>query len=259
MSTNPYESPDTASEAPQKPGPPVFKFRLVELLVVLGVIGILVGLLLPSIRYSPGAGKRSMCLNNLKQIGLALHNYHDTYKALPPAYTVDANGKPLHSWRTLILPYLEQQAVYDQLDLSKPWDDPINKAVFDKANLHNLYQCPSANIAAGQTTYLAIVGPDTCLQPTTSHAFGEITDGTSRTLMVMEFTADQAVPWMSPRDATPAMVCTFGKSKKHSHPGGAQAVFADGSTRFLSAELPPDVLQALITASGGDDVAKEFD
>ena len=71
------------------------------------------------------------CANNLKQIALALRNYESVYHALPPAYTVDAEGKPLHSWRTLILPYLEQQALYDKIDLSKPWDDPANKEAYE--------------------------------------------------------------------------------------------------------------------------------
>src|SRR5262245_60216991 len=109
MSVNPYQSPDTPSQAPPaKPGR--FKFTLVELLVVLFVIAIIVGLLLPARRGSSGGGRRMYCSNNLKQIGLALHNYHDKYGALPPAYTVDEDGKPLHSWRTLILPFMEQQA-----------------------------------------------------------------------------------------------------------------------------------------------------
>ncbi|MEL7264459.1 MAG: DUF1559 domain-containing protein [Planctomycetota bacterium] len=66
------------------------------------------------------------CSNNVKQIGLGLANYHASWNSFPPAYTVDANGNRLHSWRTLILPYVEQQPLYDRIDLTKPWDDPAH-------------------------------------------------------------------------------------------------------------------------------------
>ena len=94
--------------------------------MMLACIGILVGLLLPAVQAAREAARRMQCSNNMKQIALAMHNYEAVYKAFPPAYTTDANGQPLHSWRTLLLPYMEQQALYSQIDLNKPWDDPVN-------------------------------------------------------------------------------------------------------------------------------------
>ena len=94
---------------------------------LLGCGGILVALLLPAVSAAREAARRTQCMNHLKQVALALHNYHDVFQAFPPAYTVDEDGKPLHSWRTLILPYLEQAALYEQIDLSKPWDAPENR------------------------------------------------------------------------------------------------------------------------------------
>src|SRR5579864_1381633 len=82
-------------------------FTLLELVVVVIIIVVLIALLLPAIRSSGPAARRAQCTNNLKQIALALSNYEQANSALPPAFTVDAEGKPLHSWRTLILPYLE--------------------------------------------------------------------------------------------------------------------------------------------------------
>jgi prepilin-type N-terminal cleavage/methylation domain-containing protein len=87
-------------------------FTLIELLVVLAIIALLIALLLPATRSARGAAHRAQCVNNLRQIILALRNYELTHKAFPPAYTVDADGRPLHSWRTLILPYIEQEALY---------------------------------------------------------------------------------------------------------------------------------------------------
>ncbi|MBC8288680.1 MAG: DUF1559 domain-containing protein, partial [Planctomycetes bacterium] len=79
-----------------------------ETLVTLAILAILTALFLPATRTPREASRRSQCKNNLKQIGIALHNYHEDHGAFPPAYTMDANGQPLHSWRTLILLYLAQ-------------------------------------------------------------------------------------------------------------------------------------------------------
>ncbi len=112
-------------------------------LAVVGIGVVLVALMLPAVRRCAGeAARRSQCKNNLKQIALALHNYEAHYHALPPAYTVDGDGKPLHSWRTLILPYVDQQSLYSRIDLSKPWDDPANAEALT-ANVANSLHCPS--------------------------------------------------------------------------------------------------------------------
>ena len=117
-------------------------FTLNELLVVVGIIAFLIALLIPATRSARPAARRSQCANNLKQIALALHNYEQAHKALPPAYTVDAEGRPLHSWRTLILPYMEQEPLYRTIDLSKPWDDPANAKALE--TVVPVYRCPEA-------------------------------------------------------------------------------------------------------------------
>ena len=88
-----------------------------------------IGLLLPAFSSAREAARRMQCLNNLKQIALALHNYHDVYGVFPPAYIPDAQGKPKHSWRVLILPFLEEQGTYEKYDFDEPWDGPNNRAL----------------------------------------------------------------------------------------------------------------------------------
>src|SRR6185369_10304139 len=120
--------------------------------------------------------RRMQCSNNLRQIALALQNYESTYHALPPAYTVDAEGKPLHSWRTLLLPYLDQAPLYNTIDLSKPWDDPVNTKASNMPM--PVYNCPSDVGPQTHTVYLASVGSTGCFCPTEPRRLSEITDGT---------------------------------------------------------------------------------
>jgi type II secretory pathway pseudopilin PulG len=253
MSLNPYESPDTVGKPPPLK-PRGLRSTLLSLLAVVGILAILVALLLPAVRVAREPARRSQCSNNLKQIGLALHMYRDEHGSLPPAYTVDADGKPLHSWRTLILPYLEHQTLYDKIDLSKPWDDPVNKAAFE-AQIVPAYHCPSLDIPRQLTTYLAVVAPGGCFRPTETRAFEEITDDRGLTLMVVEVDAEHAVPWMSPSDANEELILSLGEAARPPHSSGGQAACVDGSVRSLPLSLKAETRRALISIDGADDAA----
>ncbi len=220
------------------------------------VTGLVLALMLPSVGRGREAARRTQCKSNLKQIGLALHNYHDTYGMFPPAYTVDADGKPLHSWRTLILPYLEHAPRYNSLDLSKSPDDPANAAEFQYPM--PTYSCPSMPTPPGQTTYLAVVTPDSILQPGKSRSLSGIGDGTSNTILVIEVPFEHAVSWMSPQDADESLILQSfqADSKQTQHSGGAHALFADGTVRFLSSKIEPATLKALLTANSREQIGE---
>jgi hypothetical protein len=216
--------------------------------------GVLVALLLPAVQAAREAARRMQCANNLKQIALGLHNYHDTYGSFPPAYTVDANGKPLHSWRTLILPFVEQSALYSQIDLDEPWDSPNNQA------FHNVvvqaYQCPSARPGPG-CAYVAVVGPNTMFPGEKAVKLNEVLDGTSNTIAVVEVSG-RTSSWMEPTDLdfnrmqfqpnqSPGDPSSY-------HPGGFQAALADGSVRFISDSVDTNTLRNLMTINDGQTV-----
>ncbi len=226
------------------------RFRLVELLAILGIIAVLIVLLLPASRSAGPAARRAHCTNNLKQIALALSNYEQVYQALPPAYTVDAQGRPLHSWRTLILPYLEQEPLYQSIDLSKPWNDPANAKA--QETFVPLFWCPGAAGPRNTTTYLANAAPNGCLIPKEPRRLAEITDSHHSTLMVIEAGEENAVPWMAPVDADESLVMSLGPTTKLLHAGGMNAGFVDGSVRFLKTSIPARVRRALISISGND-------
>jgi hypothetical protein len=255
MTANPYESPETV----QSPPPRRTNLPRVALsvLAVVCLLGLLIALLLPARRTVGETARRMQCGNHLKQIALALQNYADTYKCLPPAYTVDAAGNRLHSWRTLILPFNEQQALYDQIDLSKPWDDPANKLAYD-TNL-SVYVCPSGSNMKSRTTYFAVNAPGGCFQSSRPLPLAAVTDNHDLTLMVIEVSEKHAIHWMSPNDATESLIVNRDSDGKFTHPNGAQAVCVSGRTMFLKKNTPAPVLRALISIDGNDDnIAKDF-
>lgn len=228
-------------------------FTIGKLLLVVAIVAVLIALLLPLRRSAGPAARRAQCTNNLKQIGLALYNYEREHGALPPAYTVDADGRPLHSWRTLILPYLEQEALFRTIDLSKPWDDPVNAGAL--ATALPVYRCPGTDGAPNATTYLATTAPDGCLIPGTPRRLAEVTDAREATIVVIEAGAEHAVPWMAPVDAGEGLVLSLGPNARLSHAGGMNACLVDGGVMFLKADTPARVRRALVTISGGDDDA----
>jgi prepilin-type N-terminal cleavage/methylation domain-containing protein len=187
-------------------------FTLVELLVVIAIIGILVALLLPAIQAAREAARRTECANKMKQLGIALHNYHDTHKKFPPdAIWVGASPAPVYrnfTWITLLLPYIEQQALYNEINFSIPaWNQQVTGPGGATMNLQAVqlaaFTCPSepdktCNKGFGLSSYAGAAGwdghrrmfgdpqragPFSLLDSST---FALVTDGTSNTLFVGE-------------------------------------------------------------------------
>jgi prepilin-type processing-associated H-X9-DG protein len=221
---------------------------VVKVLAMLGIGGFAAALMLPAVRTARPAAYRNACQNNLKQIALGLLMYVDKHGELPPAYTTDKDGKLLHSWRTLILPYIEEAALYEKIDLTKPWDDPVNAEACK--TVVAVYQCPGAGLEDNRTTYLAVVTRDSCFRATEPRKLAELTDKQSRTLMLIEGESDRAVPWMAPLDADESVVMSV---REKSHPGGMNAALVDGHVTFLAADTPADQRRALISIAGNDD------
>lgn len=230
---------------------------IVLAVVIMGFIavaGVLVALLLPAVQSAREAARRMQCSNNLKQIALAMHNYHDMHKSLPPAYTVDEEGNRLHSWRALLLPYLEQAPLYDQIDFSKPWDAPENRHLADVRI--PLFSCPShPDDGSLHCSYMVIVGPESLFEDEQGTRFADVLDGTSNTIMVVEV-KDSQTSWMEPTDLSfdgrQIRINTTPEDPGSYHPGGINVAIADGSVRFIATTIDPETLRKLITRAGGE-------
>jgi prepilin-type processing-associated H-X9-DG protein len=201
--------------------------------------------------------REAACLCNLKQLGLAFHMYHDQYGSFPPAYSADSSGKPLHSWRTLILPYIEQAALHGQFDFGEAWDGANN---FRPSNTSvEVFSCPSSgNFTAMETNYFAVTGPNAAWPGARSLTISDFNDGISNTILVIEV-AHAGVAWSEPKDFTAAQVMALlkpaqGAPQLESHPGGFHALFADGSVRYISSDISPATLQSLLTINGGEKI-----
>jgi prepilin-type processing-associated H-X9-DG protein len=228
--------------------------------LALGALGSLlipVALLLPAVQAAREAARRAQCVNNLKQIGLALHNYADANGCVPMAFMPDLDGRPMHSWRVAILPFMEQTRVYDAYNFSVPWNDAANTTV---ANTRiDAYSCPSdAGNNPLAPRYVMVTGTDMLFDPVKQYTrgFTDILDGTSNTIAVVETTsADYS--WIEPRDLS-AETMSFAingasqPSISSPHPGGANILFWDGSVRFLKNDMNSATLRALLTPSGGE-------
>jgi hypothetical protein len=162
-----------------------------------GVAAIGAGLLLPAVQKVRASAARMQSTNNLKQIALAVHNYHDTYGHFPQDI-VDKNGKPLLSWRVAILPFIEQNNLYKQFKLDEPWDSEHNKPLSEV--VVKTYTSPQANPPApfGKTFYKGFAGPSTVFEPGKKIKLTDIFDGTSNTIMLVE--AGEPIEWTRPGD-----------------------------------------------------------
>jgi RNA polymerase sigma factor (sigma-70 family) len=191
---------------------------------------------------------RRQSMNNLKILALAMHNYHDEYGQFPPAAIYSKDGRPLLSWRVLLLPYLEQRDLFNQFKLDEPWDGPTNKKLL--AKMPDIYSfAPGKDKKLEKTVYQVFTGAGTIFPSPNASKISDITDGTSNTIMIVE--AADAVEWTKPADLPydpKKPLPKFGGISKK----GFQAAFADGSVHFLKQDIKEATLRALITRNGGE-------
>jgi hypothetical protein len=213
------------------------------------VCGIAVALLLPAVQAAREAARRMQSTNNMKQIVLALHNYHDTFGEFPPAVVTDDQGTPLYSGRVLLLPFLEQKPLYDQFNKDKAWDSPENQAI-SNTSLKMFLDPSNPNNNNSRSDYVFVVGQGTAFEPSPmGRRFADITDGTSNTIGFIE-TKNGPASWAAPQEWD----ASSGPIPPGSHPGTTIVGFLDGSVKNVSKNIDPQISKALTTRAGGEPV-----
>jgi prepilin-type processing-associated H-X9-DG protein len=188
-------------------------------------------------------------MNNLHQIAKALLNYEAVHGTFPPLYTTDDKGRPLVSWRALILPYLECQDIYEACRFDEPWNGPAN-AELARIDLPFM-RCPSdPSSRPAETSYVAVVGPGTVWSVDEPIGLDDI-ENTTDTILLVEV-AGSGIPWMEPRDlslqdALRGINAQPGPSISSSHPGRVVVLFADGYVQTVHESLTIDELRDWLT------------
>ena len=250
-----------------------------ELLVVIAIIGVLVALLLPAVQMAREAARRSQCSNNLRQVGIAMHLYHESHGVFPAGGVEwrppgDTTKRQL-AWSAFLLPHLEQQNLYDRLDLSKAFDAPENAE--GAATILSVYICPTSPRGAklvdgrGPSDYGGIYGerinspnnpPKGTMLYDEAVRIDDIRDGTTNTLLIAEDSQWPDGQWINGRNIFDQAFAInsapeFENDIRSLHPGGAMGVLGDGSVHFLAETMDLETLGAICTRAGGE-VVREF-
>lgn len=231
---------------------------------------VLLGLLMPATQSARGAARRVGCIFNMRSAAQGMLVAQDQQGILPAAI-VDANGRPLLSWRVAILPYVDEGALFREFRLDEPWDSDHNHQLISR--MPDAYRCPSLppDAPAGHTTYLAAAGPGMALDKPVlqrnrlngARVSGVPTsvmkDGPERTILLVEVGQDAAVPWTKPDDLTCPVTEAYGRLfGSFAHEGNTNCVvFGDTRTAVLDSDASPEQIQAYLTRAGNEPVEAE--
>lgn len=224
--------------------------------VVIGIIGLLLCLIVLLINpfWNTRSRRRSVTKSNLKQMGLALHNYHEQYDIFPPGAITNSDGNSYHSWQTQILPFMDQSALYSQIDFKKPWKDPVNQKLFQQKIPYYLNPKIKDNFSPAGYALSHYVGNEIVLKRNVGIRLEDFSDGTSNTIIAVE-TGENFKPWGDPT-ALSKPVNIISPQKTSPVTGGNHILLGDGAVRYVSEDIDPAVLKALSTPNGGEEIGE---
>jgi hypothetical protein len=214
-------------------------------------VGVLVSLLLPAVNAARAAAQRNASVNNMRQIAIALLNYHDANKRFPDRAFTDKTGKPLLSWRVRVLPYLEEVDLYNEFKKDEPWDSEHNKKLI--ARMPAVFANPVSDLT-DKTTYLLPVGDGTAWAANEGFELRAIKDGSSKTIALVEVDDAKAVIWTKPEDwelDPDAPLAGLG----HLRPGNVfGAAMFDAGVQMIPADIAPQMFLRLLNPADGKPV-----
>ena len=213
------------------------------------VAGIMVA---SAIDAADNAARRVTSMNNMKMIGLAMHLYAADHKSFPPAYSTGKDGKPLLSWRVLILPYMEYSSLYNCFHLDEPWDSDHNKQFADTSitEFQTPEKKPSKAFRKGKANYLVVRGKQTMFPGSKPVAPYETSEAGANTIITVEVSDEHAVIWTKPDDFEYVAGNPM-KGLGGVWENGFLAGFANGYIRLVPNSVDPKTLEAYFTWKGG--------
>ena len=208
------------------------------------VLPVMVGLMLPAVQAAREAARRSVCSNNLRSAAFGML-LHESERGILPAAITAADGTPLLSWRVAILPFVDEQALYDEFHLDEPWDSPHNRTLIPR--MPQCYACPSTPLDEGQTRYLLLDGPgaafarrnlrpgDDAAPPVVGVRLADLEDDADETIMIVEAPVDRAVAWTKPEEFSVSPAEAAERDTGGAGHGGRirHAAYADGHVEAL--------------------------
>jgi len=255
-------------EASERPGAPVRytgRSRALAGIILSGMMMLASPLVLISLSgFQRGfeTGRRDPYIKNVKEIGLAFQSAASANQDIMPLAIVNADGRPLLSWRVALLPYLGEEALYREFHLDEPWDSPHNLTLLPR--IPRIYQCLRAPTDVGITPYVAAAGPGMFFDApepipgtqTIGVSIGAISDGTANTILLFELGQNDGVPWTSPEEVTVDIdeAIDLFREAQVNHPGVRMTLFGDGSVRTVAQQHDAKTLRAMFTRDGGDTV-----
>lgn len=240
--------------------------RRAPLLIVLAVLGSTVGaavliglaiaLLSPAVKMARTAQREQSCRRNLIQIRDALAQYAAVHGTYPAAYLTDHQGKPMHSWRVVLLPYLGHQGLYSDYRMEEPWDSPHNIRL--AGQMPDVYGCPADpnGTVLGESNYFVILGKHTLFPGPEGQSVSRIRDDPAQTIMLIE-AKGSGISWTEPKDFDIrqlhfALDGATGRTVGGAHPGGAHALMADGTVKLIDEITGEEHLQGMATIDGNE-------
>lgn len=221
----------------------------------------LVFFLIPTAMGPIAPSKRSRCQMHLRQIAIAMREYHDEFGSYPPPYIADKNGKPMHSWRAIIYSRMDtgDTDFRTRYRFDEPWDGPNNRKLAAEYANRTIFSCPGENSPSfpGETSYVVVVGPRTMFSANRRVSDKDIKDNRANTIMLVEV-HHSGIHWMEPRDLhvlqmSPVVNPKIGQGISSAHGAGANIATADGGTCYLDGEsLTPEMLHGLLSIDGGE-------
>ncbi|EMI19743.1 secreted protein containing DUF1559 [Rhodopirellula maiorica SM1] len=198
--------------------------------------------------------QRRQTINNFKQLALAIHNFHGKHGFLPGKYTVDAEGRPLLSWRVALLPYLDQASLYAKFKLDEPWDSERNRPLSEQ--MPQVFEVAGDDLAAGHSRIrLPVIAGGLWAGEGPPRTLRNMIDGTSNTVWIATAPPSAAVTWTKPDD----WKLEEAKLSDQFFADQSDAIvsFADGSARALTPTIAAETLKALLTMAGGEVVPQD--